>query len=64
MKTMATARMPSSKAACRPARGPAPSSSGVSTVAVGVDALVDLDHPLVQQFRQHDVAVEQPGRAW
>ena len=29
-----------------------------ATVAVGGDALVDLDHPLVQQLGQHDVAVE------
>ncbi len=30
-------------------------------LALGVHALVDLHHPLVEQFRQDDVAVEQPG---
>ena len=33
-------------------------------LAVRADALVDLDHALVQQLGQHDVAVEQRGRFW
>ena len=38
-----------------------PFIQGFNDVALGTDALLRLDHPLVQQFGQHDVAVKQ---AW
>ena len=59
MHTTATASTPSSCARCS---SPA-SAVGVERAQhrpVGADPLVDLDHPLVEQLGQDDVAVEDP----
>ena len=42
---------------CLPRRG---GIQGSDDRAVGSDPLVDLDHVAVQQFRQHDLPIEQP----
>ena len=57
MKTIASARKPSSNAASQVA----PQLRRVERqhhLAARADALVDLDHPRVEQLGQHDVAVE------
>ena len=51
--------MPASKAACS-CVAQAASVERLQHLAVRADALLRLDHALVQQLGQHDVAVEQP----
>ena len=63
MSTIAQARMPSRERRAQVALGAA-TIERPHDLAVRADALVDLDHALVEQARQHDLAVEERGRFW